>query len=203
MEIYLIGCSKEKELGGSQSSSLENLSFNDLLYSCRRTLVSLYEETHEQLDWKKCMPAYERYTGRTLYSADVKAVISNNPNQVFIVSALFGLIRPSDLIPYYDLKMTDAIGGIFVNSFWRNQHENCSKCILNNVLNTIKGDNDQFVNLLSIPYQNAFCGFKNGNKVQLNYIPDLINAPSKDEVNFNSRMGHWKRDYLLKRLRFK
>lgn len=200
MEIYLISCSNEKNHSNGQASSLLNLSFSDLLLPCRKKLITHYEAIHGTLDWENCMPAHERYIGRTLYSHAVRNAISANNNQVLIVSALFGLIRPNDLIPDYDLQMKDILNHQYVNTFWREQNETCKKCILNEVLFSIKTDKNHYVNLLSEPYQNAFCGFSKGDDVQLNYVPDLIKPPVKEEVNFNNRMGHWKRDYLLKRL---
>ena len=117
-------------------------------------------------------PAYERYTGRTLYSADVKATISINPNQVFIVSALFGLIRPSDLIPYYDLKMDKKKGDMKVPTylFWRNL------AVLPDMINT----ND--VDLLSENYKKAL----NSN--------GIITAVSPKGFRYSDRgdcVGYW------------
>jgi hypothetical protein len=200
MEIYLISCSSEKNHANGQPSSLLNLSFSDILLPCRKLLISYYEAINGPLDWGNCMPAHERYVGRTLYSQAIRNAISANNNQVLIVSALFGLIRPNDLIPDYNLQMKDILNHQYVNTFWREQNETCKKCILNEVLFSIKTDKNHYVNLLSEPYQNAFCGFSKGDDVQLNYVPDLIKPPVKEEVNFNNRMGHWKRDYLLKRL---
>jgi hypothetical protein len=202
MEIFLISCSNEKNHGNGQTSSLLNLSFSDLLLPCRKKLISHYEQIHGPLDWKNCLRAHERYTGRTLYSQDVRNAISANNNKVLILSALFGLIRPNDLIPDYNLQMKDILNHQCVYSFWREQNDTCNRCILNEVLESIRVPGDSFINLLSLPYQSAFCGFTNGDDVQLNHVPDLVKPPVKEEVNFNNRMGHWKRDYLLNRLKF-
>ena len=201
-EIYLIPCSKRKNHEGDLISSVYNLSFNQTLGNCRETLIRLYERKYGPLNWKNCLPAYERYTG-IIYSEEVRLSLSLNNNQVLIVSALFGVIRPSDLIPDYNLKMDEFLNGIMISNFWKNNYETCESCILNKVLKTIKHiqPNIIFINLLSKPYQNAFCDFKKGtHSPQMNYIPDLIDAPKENEINLKDKYGHYKRGYLLKRI---
>lgn len=201
-EIYLITCCKEKDSNGVINSSVFNLSFNELLGNCRKELIAHYEQTYGQLNWNKCMTAIDRYKGRTLYSEEVKNAIQKRNSKVLIVSALFGIIKPNDLIPNYNLKMDDKINGIYVFDFWREKLEMCEKCILNSVLISNKNDENKiYINLLSKVYQKAFYGFTDNGIPALDFIPNLIYPPVKEEVDFNNKMGHWKRDYLLKRLR--
>ena len=201
-EVYLITCCKEKNSGGNLISSHLNLSFNETLVECRKKLISIYENIHGPLNWNQCMPAIDRYEGRTLYSSEVKNVIKNNSSKVLILSALFGILKPNDLIPNYNLKMNDIINGSFLYNFWREKCEECEKCILNTVLiqNNLN-QNIKYINLLSKNYQYAFCGFTNDSIPSLNYIPNLVDAPNKEEVDFKNKMGHWKRNYLIKRLK--
>ncbi len=64
-----------------------------------------------QLDWDYTLPAWELYSGA--YSQLYRRVSQNNWNKpcakIKILSALFGWIKHTDLIPCYNLKMDDKI----------------------------------------------------------------------------------------------
>lgn len=198
--VFVIACSKKKLDGGGLASQMSDLSFSNILNPCREELLRKYINAgNAPLDWKRCMPAYDRYRG-IIYSAEVREKLINNPENVLIVSALFGLIKPHDLIPYYDLSMTKNLEGTRVNKFWRNEIENCHKCILNEALLTIKNQRPDilFVHLLPVDYQDAFCGFlKNSDSNRAhthgNYIPYIMDPPNY--LSYDTR-GWWKKNYL-------
>lgn len=202
-EVYLITCSNEKKHVGGVPSHLQALSFNDSLENSRQHLIDQYLGANNKLDWNHCLPAHERYIGRTLYSIEVRNAINNNPDKVLIVSALFGIIKPNDLIPDYDLKMDGTLNNIIIYQFWSGKQNPVEDCTLNNVLTTIKSTSSEtvFINLLSKAYQKAFCGFIDGvHPPQLNFIPNLVSPPNADEVNFYQRMLQWRKGYLTRRL---
>jgi hypothetical protein len=49
MELYLIGCSKEKEYGGHLTSSLSSLSFRYLLFNFRKNNIASFCKYPTQL----------------------------------------------------------------------------------------------------------------------------------------------------------
>jgi cytoplasmic iron level regulating protein YaaA (DUF328/UPF0246 family) len=68
-----------------------------------------------------CLPAWQLYSGvgARLYPRINNVNWTNTKTDVKILSALFGLIKHTDLIPYYDLAMTDKIflGNYKINVF--------------------------------------------------------------------------------------
>lgn len=53
------------------------------------------------------MPARERYTS-TLFTSSYRYAQSLHPDHIYILSAKFGLIKPSTPIPFYSLTLNDA-----------------------------------------------------------------------------------------------
>jgi len=118
---YLIPCagSKVRPVTFNQSS-IENLSHNDLLFEARLNLINIL---NIELDWDKTLPAWKLYSGP--YSRIYPQVTGENwqnPNvDIKILSALFGIIKHTDLLPYYDLAMSDRILNIGkISTYWRN-----------------------------------------------------------------------------------
>jgi cytoplasmic iron level regulating protein YaaA (DUF328/UPF0246 family) len=102
---YLIPCSSSKqEPVDNVRGSLDDLFMNEELYLLRNELIA---HSGIPLDWSKTLPAFQLYTGP-------KSVIYNRVTQenwlkkgadTLILSALFGWVRHTDRLPYYDLKM--------------------------------------------------------------------------------------------------
>jgi hypothetical protein len=198
--VHLIPCSGKKNKGGNNSSNVNLLFQNEILGNCRERLIAMYNANNPQnpLDWSKTMPAIERYNGKVWYSNDVKAAISNNPDKVLIVSALFGIIKPFDLIPYYDLEMKQVTNGTKVSKFWKSE---CDKCVLNKALIAHKNNfpDLEYVNLLTKNYQMAFCNFAEIQNIHPanNYVPNLINPTNRN--NYDNH-GYWIRKHLIENL---
>jgi cytoplasmic iron level regulating protein YaaA (DUF328/UPF0246 family) len=107
---YLITCSgSKKKPMVSNLGKLEDLFRHDLLGEHR---INLINQTGESIDWDKTLPAYELYCGS--YSKIYNKISSNNwiknGADILILSALFGWIRHTDLIPYYDVRMDKKKG---------------------------------------------------------------------------------------------
>jgi cytoplasmic iron level regulating protein YaaA (DUF328/UPF0246 family) len=123
---YLITCSNSKiEPNKINPSTLKNLSFSQL-NSTRETLIKEYQKQKGKLDWNKCLPAWQLYSGKRakLYpKVDVNNWSKPDAN-IKILSALFGWINHTDLIPWYNLAMTDKVNinnnQINVFNYWRN-----------------------------------------------------------------------------------
>lgn len=121
---YLITCAGSKRQPTSNNpSSLENLSFNDTLYDARVNLLHL---TDIQLDWNLTLPAWRLYSGNRsrIYPRITEDNWTKDCVDIRILSALFGWIKHTDLLPYYDLKMSDKIPQLnnSVHRYWRDQN---------------------------------------------------------------------------------
>jgi len=142
---YLITCAGSKRTPVHLNpSTIEDLSFNDLLFDSRERLIAL---RGIQLDWTKTLPAWQLYSGpRSKTYPPVSITNWNKPcADIRILSALFGWIKYTDRIPYYDLMMEDTIASTKqkVNKYWFNQ----------NLLDQVISEAD--IDLLSKVYRKA------------------------------------------------
>jgi uncharacterized protein len=145
--IFLLPPSETKQLGGQNyesSLSFPKLAparsrvFQDLMQLCQDSESAakalklgpkqLGEVAHNlALPKAKTMPAIERYTG-VLYDAlkssglNEKA-LKRSGRQVYIQSALFGLISATDLIPYYRLSAESKLPASSLKEIWTNAHQ--------------------------------------------------------------------------------
>ena len=143
---YLITCSGSKKTPTTtRQSNLNNLYRDDILRPYRNALIT---QTGVALDWTKTLPAYELYTGD--YSKIYRKISIRNWQkpcvEIKILSALFGWIRHTDLIPHYDLKMDEKKGNLTKKPyvFWKDS----------GVLLDMISNND--LDLLSDTYKKAF-----------------------------------------------
>ncbi len=166
---YLITCAGSKKNPTNTPSALINLSFPQL----NPVRISLIGSTGIILDWSKTLPAWELYSGRRskLYPQVSSLKWQNTSHDIMILSALFGWIKHTDRIPYYDLKMTDQIISLKIPvwKFW----------LQNGKLNGLVGDTD--IDLLSENYRKAITS-------------GGIICASKPNVNFTDygiQKGRW------------
>ena len=162
---YLITCSASKfEPNQINPSSLNSLTYPQL-NPTRQILINEYQVQKGNLDWNMCLPAWQLYSGtRAKLYRKVSNIKWTNPNtDVTILSALFGLIKHTDLIPYYDLAMTDniIIGNNLINVFdyWRINFD------LNIFINPLVD-----IDLLSNKYRKAF----NADENPVANVPNII-----------------------------
>lgn len=145
---YLITCSGSKiKPTHIRQGNINSLFGDDVLRKYRNELI-INSGIH--LDWSRTLPAYELYSGShsKIYSKITKANWTKPCVEIKILSALFGWIRHTDLIPYYDLKIDKKIGDLkrAPYIFWRDSG------VLINMIDV----ND--VDLLSDTYKKAFDG---------------------------------------------
>jgi cytoplasmic iron level regulating protein YaaA (DUF328/UPF0246 family) len=105
---YLITCSGSKKCPESVPNTLDNLS-NPELNEYRKKVIEL---SQIELDWNRTLPAWKLYSGNysRLYPQVSEQNWTKSETDVKILSALFGWIKHTDRIPYYDLQMKSKIG---------------------------------------------------------------------------------------------
>jgi cytoplasmic iron level regulating protein YaaA (DUF328/UPF0246 family) len=173
---YLITCAGSKRQPISNPSSLQELSFHNELGDARKKLIAL--NPHIQLNWELTLPAWQLYSGprSRLYPPITVANWTKNCIDIKILSALFGWIKYTDLVPYYNLKMSDNIPQprqkIF--QYWHNQ----------NLLNQFVNQND--IDLLSGDYRKAVHG--NTNPISI--------IPNTQFTDYGVQKGIWLNNQL-------
>ena len=150
--IYLITCAGSKKTPENHNpSTLQKLSFNNSLYDAR---VNLINATQIELNWNLTLPAWQLYSGNRskIYPQVALENWKKDCVDIRILSALFGWIKHTDLVPSYDLKMDDKIemmNNMTIHNYWNNQN------LLNNLI-----DEDN-IDLLSGSYRKAIHGVTN------------------------------------------
>jgi cytoplasmic iron level regulating protein YaaA (DUF328/UPF0246 family) len=143
---YLITCSSAKNSPKKfdyKESSIDKLSFPELNV-IRNNLI---EFTGINLDWNYTLPAWKLYSGvRSRLYPQINEYNWVKPCvKIKILSALFGWINHTDLIPWYDLKIDHKLSknNLFVYNIW-NQDSILKKYI-----------EPEDVDLLSVIYRRA------------------------------------------------
>ena len=77
-----------------------------------------------EFNLKRTSQAHKIYSKGNLYSSNSSDSINwaqREKEKVYIISALFGIIRADDFIPLYDLAMSDKLNGIssFTKKYWK------------------------------------------------------------------------------------
>jgi cytoplasmic iron level regulating protein YaaA (DUF328/UPF0246 family) len=181
---YLINCSSSKKTPLLlRSSNLNQLSFHDILGKKRLELIN---GRGIILDWERTLPAWELYSGErsTLFKHVIPQNWQKECTEILILSALFGWIKHTDLIPYYDLEINDNINNQSIQRYWRS-------AIFTTAPNRLKGNDfinqDQDIDLLSLKYRRAIHGSAN----PVSIIPNVI---------FADKYGHGKGKWLNNQL---
>ena len=168
---FLITCAgSKKPIIFNNLSDIENLSFNNALLNKR---VELLELTGINLDWSRTLPAWELYSGRRskMYPQVLAANWNKQCADVKILSALFGWISHTDLIPTYDLSMSNR-AGVPAQPIWR-------FWLNSGLLNQFVTRDD--VDLLSVDYRKAV----NGNR------PLIAKIPEARFTDYGVQKGRW------------
>jgi cytoplasmic iron level regulating protein YaaA (DUF328/UPF0246 family) len=120
---YLITCCKSKQTPSiKKKGKLEDLFEHEKLGKQRKKLIEL---SGINLDWNKTLPAYELYSGNhsKIYNKISTKTWTKKGTDILILSALFGWIKHTDLIPYYDLRITEKKGKMknAAYIYWRDE----------------------------------------------------------------------------------
>jgi cytoplasmic iron level regulating protein YaaA (DUF328/UPF0246 family) len=167
---YLIPCSSKKRTPCLNPSSLEKLSFSDELLDAR---LEILNRTGIQLNWNNTLPAWQLYSGK-IYTKISQNNWLKEETEIRILSALFGWIKHTDLIPMYDLQMNKKFNNLMPYRYWRE----------NQLLKNLIFEED--IDLLSKSYKKG-----------INHNMEII--ASRPAVKFTDRgdqMGKWLNEQL-------
>ena len=116
---YLISGSGPKRIPTLiNKSCLENLSFNTELLEIRQKMIRVNQA---ELDWDRTLPAWQLYTAdKSRLFLHVSEENWLKPNvEILILSPLFGWVKHTDLLPYYDVRMKTKFKNIYyIWYFW-------------------------------------------------------------------------------------
>lgn len=148
---YLITCAGSKRQPIKNISCLQELSFHQTLGDARKNLIALNPQI--QLDWSCTIPAWQLYSGNRskIYPQITHVNWTKECVEIKILSALFGWVNHTDLLPIYDLRMCDRIvqTNQIIYRYWHDQ----------NLLSQLINQND--IDLLSQDYRKAVHGNAN------------------------------------------
>lgn len=163
-EIILMPCSGRKIQTGTSTQLLSFLQFD----AVRQKIVTLYTDpnkkhqrktnkgviriTSNTLNPNVCTSAKDRYTGLMYKQISAPSWLRGKDN-VLILSALFGFIKPDDQIPWYDLSMNDTINDIKISTIWKKSG------VLNQFINQNQIAGLDFVAAGFSSYSNSFAKF--------------------------------------------
>ena len=124
-KIYLIPCSSSKiskEELENKPFNIKKLEFNKELGEYRKELIDKLKkvkshkrklkDTYNNLDFDFTAQAHKLYSKGNLYdrnSSDSLNWSQKEKEKIYIISALFGIIRADNYIPLYDLAMSDKL----------------------------------------------------------------------------------------------
>lgn len=135
-----------------------------------------------EFNFNKTAQAHKIYSKGKLYynnSSDSINWTQKEKEKIYIISALFGIIRADNYIPLYDLAMTDEIDSNknYAQGFWKGK--------LDSIIEKLKYDGYIIYNILSSPYN--FCI----NNQHFTVIPN---------INWKDNYGHDKGVWLKENL---
>jgi cytoplasmic iron level regulating protein YaaA (DUF328/UPF0246 family) len=171
---YLIACSSCKNNPNNFEnfqSSIHELSFPEL-NEYRLVLINNFANN---LDWNHTLPAWKLYSGplAKLYPRIHEENWMKPCVDIKIMSALFGWVKHTDLLPHYDVTMENRLGDIKIWRFWLNT----------GVMNDFVDEND--IDLLSSNYRRAID--------PIGIVPDVNFGPG---INSLHKKGVWLNNQL-------
>lgn len=109
MLILLPPSEKKREPKGGGKFRLDTLSFQEELTFSRLSVLKRYEN---DINLEEISPAIDIYSGVLYQALDFRSLSQSAQrraqSQLIIFSALFGALRPEDLIPRYSLKIKSS-----------------------------------------------------------------------------------------------
>lgn len=177
---FLIPCSgkkiSEKELVDTKFI-LENLTFNEFIGEERKELLDLLQKNNlvhfscdkkkrivNNLNFSRTEKAYKIYSkGKILSSALSMNWTEQEIDKVYILSALFGIIKASDHIPLYNFAMDHKVEGVadFAKKYWKKNEK------IDLIISQLRNEDIVLINLLSNNY-NSVIGEDHLNLIELN-----------------------------------
>jgi len=198
--IYLIPCSSSKissEELERRPFKIEKLEFNKELGEYRKEFIEKLkkvmahkrksQDINNNFDFNFTEQAHKIYSKGNLYhrnSSDSLNWKKSEKEKIYIVSALFGIIRADNYIPLYDIAMTDEIDGVknFAKKYWKGK--------LDTIIEKICNDGNIVNNLLS----NDYNGSINKKTKNITTIPNIKYIGS----DASEKRGKWLKKELGK-----
>ena len=148
------------------------------------------------------MEAIERYTGVMFSAINYEKMTSeqkeNFNNSVLFIDGMFGLLKPTDLIPDYKLKINSKYLEIDISKFWKERLKGILEVYLKDkiVIDILPESHRKILNPnLTNIIQISFCELKNGKLVQVGHDSkklkgEIINMiVSKENINTSDLKG--------------
>jgi len=165
---YLLNCSGKKIKNQDLKDipfKLENLAFNTLIGEERKELLDIIQQKNielyssdnkkkieNNLNFSRTEKAYLIYSkGKVYNAANSKNWSENETSNVYILSALFGIIKATDYIPIYDLALDYRLNNepFFFKKYWKKNGK------IDMIINQLKDENVILINLLSNNYNSV------------------------------------------------
>jgi cytoplasmic iron level regulating protein YaaA (DUF328/UPF0246 family) len=142
----------DNELRSHRNALLDIITNSETVHLRKNEKLKKYISITNKIDFSRSEMAHLVYSEGRFYNnhaACSKEWSSEISHKIYIVSALFGLIKADNYIPLYDLAMTDKINGCnkFAQKFWKGK--------LDNLVLQLHKDGAKIFNLLSIDYSNC------------------------------------------------
>ena len=136
----------DKELGSFRSELMVKLEECDKHEGTRKNKKVKIKK--QKIDMAKRLPAYKLYSlGKLFTAADSNKWTKGQAEKVYIISALFGIIKATDYLPMYDLAIRDQL---YLRSkkespfkFWKGKLDSIIEKLINegNVIYDLLSDN--------------------------------------------------------------
>jgi len=196
--LYLIPCCSKKiskEELENKPFKIENLEFDNELGEYRKIIIDnlLKAESHKRkktngstidvrnnFDFNLTAQAYKLYSKGRFYNNKASCSLNwsnEDQSKIYIISALFGIIRADNYIPLYNLAMTDKLNDCneYAIGFWKGK--------LDAIIKDLLSDGKTVYNLLSENYKKCL----NQNTQYLMTIPKIEYTASDS----SGKRGKW------------
>ena len=161
---YIVPCSSSKielESINVENKQISDLEFDAQLRHHRLEIINRVNNSNmhfrmgneivpqQEVNFKKTIQASKLYSTGRLYTASQSVNwLEEESDKVYIISALFGIIKAKDYLPWYDLAMNDKIDNDFVPiDFWEGK--------LDIIIQEIVASKGVLIDLLSDNYRDV------------------------------------------------
>ena len=197
---YIVPCSSSKielESINVENKQISDLEFDAQLRHHRLEIINRVNNSNmhfrmgneivpqQEVNFKKTIQASKLYSPGRLYTASQSVNwLGEESDKVYIISALFGIIKAKDYLPWYDLAMNDKIDYDFVPiDFWEGK--------LDIIIQEIVASKRVLIDLLSDNYRDVL------SEQARNMLTDSgIIFTSNDRNNRPIIRGRWLRAHL-------
>jgi cytoplasmic iron level regulating protein YaaA (DUF328/UPF0246 family) len=200
-KLYLIPCSSDKNENQlvNKKFELERLEFNAEIGKYREELIRILankkshignnKNINNDFNFNQTAQAHKLYSKGKLYNINSSNSLNwtqKSKEKIYIISALFGIIRADDYIFMYDLAMTDEIDGDknFAKKYWKGK--------LDLIIEKLSKNDTVIYNLLSKDYSDCIHQkLVNSLKTQEDLGISEIDINKNDRNSCPGKRGKW------------